>query len=75
MKDFLIAKIDEIGFAEVNVEDSLWESGVLDSITIVEFATELEEEYEIEIPFDDIIVENFETLSLVIKYLKKKQGE
>ena len=75
MEEFLIDKIDEIAFSSVTIDESLWESGVLDSITIVEFATEIEEEYNIKIPFDEIIVENFETLSLVIAYVEKKKNE
>lgn len=73
MKNFLISKIEEIAFANVDIEDSLWESGVLDSITIVEFAAEVEDEFNIEIPFDEIITENFETLERLMIYIEKKQ--
>lgn len=75
MKTFLIDKIDEIAFSAVGVDDSLWKSGVLDSITIVEFATEVEEEFDINIPFDEIVEDNFETLARLIIYIKKKQQE
>ena len=75
MKEFLKEKIDEIAFTSVELDDSLWKSGVLDSITIVEFAVEIEEEFNIKVPFDDIIVENFETLSRVITYIEKRQKE
>ncbi len=75
MESYLINKVDEIAFTEVTKDDSLWESGVLDSITIVEFATEVEDEFGISIPFDDIVVENFETLSLVMKYVTRKKAE
>lgn len=75
MKTFLIDKIDEIAFSAVEVDDSLWKSGVLDSITIVEFATEVEEEFDINIPFDEIVEDNFETLARLIIYIKKKQQE
>ena len=74
MEKFLIEKIDEIAFTEVSLTDSLWESGVLDSITVVEFATEIEDEYNFKIPFDEIVVENFETLDRVIQYINKKQN-
>ena len=72
MKSFLIDKIDEIAFSVVEINDSLWESGILDSLTIVEFATEVEDECGINIPFDEIVVENFETLSLLMVYIEKK---
>lgn len=72
MEEFIIDKIDEIAFSRVEIGESLWESGVLDSITIVELATELEDEYDISIPFDEIVVENFETVSLIIDYIVRK---
>lgn len=72
MEDFLIDKIEEIAFEKVNSNDSLWREKVLDSITIVEFAAEIEDEYNIEIPFDDIIEENFETVNLLVAYINKK---
>lgn len=75
MKDFLIEKIEEIAFETVELNDSLWESGVLDSITIVELAAEVEDEYNIEIPFDEIIEDNFETPAKLIAYIEAKQKE
>ena len=73
MKEFLIEKIEEISFERVDVDDSLWQSQVLDSITIVELAVELEEEYNIEIPFDEIIEDNFETVSRLIDFINRKK--
>jgi acyl carrier protein len=75
MKEFLIDKIDEIAFSTVELDDALWTSGILDSITIVELAAEVEDEFDIKIPFDEIIEDNFETLSNLITYIKKKQEE
>ncbi len=72
MKDFLIEKIDEIAFSTVEPDDKLWESEILDSITVVELAVEIENEYSIKIPFDEIVVENFETVNLLIKYITNK---
>jgi acyl carrier protein len=73
MEDFLIEKIEEIAFETVIKTDSLWESRVLDSITIVELAVEIESEYGIKIGFDEIIVENFETIERLINFVKSKQ--
>ena len=73
MEDFLIDKIEEIAFETVTKDDSLWESRVLDSITIVELAVEIEGEYNIKIGFDEIIVENFETIDRLITFVKSKQ--
>ncbi len=72
MKDFLITKIEEVSFSEVEVDEALWASGILDSITIVELAVEIEEEYDIEVPFFEIIEDNFQTVELIMKYISKK---
>ena len=73
MEEFLLEKIEEIAFETVSKNDSLWESRVLDSITIVELAVEIETEYGIKIGFDEIIVENFETVEKLINFVKSKQ--
>jgi acyl carrier protein len=75
MTNFLIDKIEELAFSKVEVDDSLWESGILDSITVVEFAAEIEDEFNIKVPFDEIITDNFETISRLIVYIEKKQQE
>ncbi|NQY67865.1 MAG: acyl carrier protein [Flavobacteriales bacterium] len=72
MEVFLIEKIEEIAFAKVKLDESLWSSGVLDSITIVELAVEIEAEYKIDIPFEQIKEENFETVNLLINFINKK---
>ncbi len=74
MEDFLIDKIEEISFTRVEKSDSLWESRVLDSITIVELAVEVEAEFGINIPFEEIVVENFETVELLMAFISSKQS-
>lgn len=74
MEEFLIKKIEEISFTRVGKTDSLWESRVMDSITIVELAVEIEAEYDIKIPFEEIVIENFETVKLLLDYIIKKQS-
>jgi len=74
MQAFLIEKIEEISFEEVGVDDSLWESGVIDYITIVELAVEIEGEFNIEIHFDEIVGENIETISRLMTYIDRRQN-
>ena len=74
MEKFIIDKIEEITFTEVGPTDSLWEEKVLDSITIVELVVELENEFKIKVPFNEIVTENFETVERIVAYLKGKIG-
>ena len=73
MENFLIDKIDELAFTKVTITDKLWESNILDSISIVELVVEIENEFSIKVPFNEIIVENFETIELIMKYIESKK--
>lgn len=72
MQKFLVEKIQELAFENVELNDALWSSEILDSITIVELAVEIEKKYGIEIPFDEIIEDNFETVAKLLEFITKK---
>lgn len=74
MEKFIIDKIEEITFSQVELSDSLWEEKILDSISIVELVVELENEFDVKVPFNEIIIENFETVEKIAAYLKSKIG-
>ena len=74
MEKFIIDKIEEITFSQVEPTDSLWEEKILDSITIVELVVELENEFDVKVPFNEIIIDNFETVEKIAAYLKSKKG-
>jgi acyl carrier protein len=73
MENFLIDKINELAFTKVTITDKLWESNILDSISIVELVVEIENEFSIKVPFNEIIVENFETIENMMKYIESKK--
>jgi acyl carrier protein len=72
MQNFLVEKIQELAFENVELNSPLWSSEILDSITIVELAVEIEKKYGIEIPFDEIIEDNFETVAKLIEFITRK---
>lgn len=74
MEDFLFSKIDEIAFTEVTLSEPLWTSGILDSITVVELAVEVENEFNISVPFEEIVEDHFETVERLIAYINKKKS-
>lgn len=73
MIEFLTSKIEELAFSNVEPDDSLWNSRILDSITIVELVVEIETEYGISIPFNEIVLENFETITNMVNYIEGKK--
>ena len=66
-------KIEEITFRKVTVEDLLWSENILDSINIIELVVEIENEFGIQIPTSDIVLENFEKLDSIVKYIECKK--
>ncbi|MNJ84367.1 D-alanine--poly(phosphoribitol) ligase subunit 2 [compost metagenome] len=73
MEQIIIDKIEEIAFSRVKPTDSLWQEKVLDSITIVELVVELEAEFGIKIPFNEIVEDHFETVERIVTYLNTKK--
>lgn len=72
LKEFLKNEIQELIFTDVNFDDSLIESGLLDSITLVDLIVLIEEKYDINVPNSDIKPENFETINLLVSYLENQ---
>jgi acyl carrier protein len=71
MEQFIKDRIEEIAFVQVGIDDKLWTDRILDSITIVELIVELEGEYGIEIPMVDVVEENFNSVRLIMAYIKR----
>ncbi len=53
--------------------DSLLEKGVIDSVAMMELIDFLEETYGIDIPDDDLMPDNFDTLAAIVAYVTRKQ--
>ena len=74
MEDIIVDKIREVSFVKVNMTEQLWNTGILDSISIVELVVYMELEFNVEIPLEEVVVDNFPTVILIMEYLKRKQG-
>ncbi len=57
----------------VSDTDSLVEHGVIDSLTMMELIGFLERTYEIQVTDDELIPENFETLSAIAGFVEQKR--
>lgn len=68
-KEFL-AKRDA---KEVSENDSLLDSGLIDSTGIFEIVGFLETRFEIEVADEDIIPENFETMKDIVGFINARQ--
>jgi acyl carrier protein len=66
-------KIQEIAFNKVQLDSELIKSGILSSILVVDLATSLEEDFNIQIPFNEITIENFSNILLIEKFINEKR--
>jgi acyl carrier protein len=59
----------------VTQEEELLSSGLIDSITIMKLIAHLEEAYEIKVPPQDMVIENFNTVSSITEYIAQQQNK
>lgn len=59
----------------VTQEEELLSSGLIDSITIMKLIAHLEETYEIKVPPQDMVIENFNTVLSISDYIAKQQNK
>lgn len=74
VKEFLTEQ-EYIKSAEVIDEsESLLERGIIDSVGVLNLVSFLEETYGINIDEDDLMPENFDSLSAINSYVNRKNG-
>jgi acyl carrier protein len=77
VKDVIINFIKEnfiVGRSEIELlpDQSLLESGIIDSTGVLELVMFIEEKYSIKIEDEELIPENLDSIDNIIKFLKKK---
>jgi acyl carrier protein len=60
---------------DFKASDALVDDGILDSLTIVSIISTLNMEFDIEIPYEEIIEENFNSIAGLAKLVEKLQDE
>lgn len=70
----ILAIVRRIAKNDVNPgsEESLFESGVLDSFALPEMVCELEKEFHIQVPDADLVPRKFETLGRINEYVRAR---
>jgi acyl carrier protein len=59
--------------AELGMDDSLLDSGIIDSTGILELVLFIEENFSIKIEDEEIIPENLDTISNMLSFIEKKR--
>jgi acyl carrier protein len=73
IKAYIANSISDIQPEEIDVQDDLLGSGIIDSIGMMKLVVFIEKELDIKIPDEDMIVENFMTLENMMDYLSKRE--
>ena len=56
------------------VDADLVDGGFLDSLALVELVSELEQRFEIELPLDELDIENFRTVGRIASLVESRRG-
>ena len=59
---------------QVEAEDDLLGEGLVDSMGIMWLVAFIEEKFGIDVPLEDVTIENFRTIQLIDAYLNKKRS-
>ncbi len=66
--ELLTEAFPQIDFTE---SEQMVEDGILDSLTIVELVSCLSMEFDVDITYDEIVPENFNSLSAIVQMVEK----
>ncbi|WP_339704486.1 acyl carrier protein [uncultured Kriegella sp.] len=58
---------------EIDIEDDLLGSGIVDSLGITRLILFIENEFGIKIPPEDMLIENFMTVGHILDYLSRRK--
>lgn len=73
LKDFIIEKLEEAsGIEDIKEDSALFEEEILDSISILYLIAEIETEYGIQIPLEDVVEEHFSSVNSIAEYLQTR---
>ena len=73
--NFLKKSIAEIAFSDVEVDESLFISKLIDSISFVDLLVAIEEKMKIKIKVNEVNTDNFDTVNMITTFIEKKLNE
>ena len=73
IKEFVVQELAEDGFREkIHDDDSLIDSGILDSLNILKLLCFMDEKFKIMPAEDEIFPENFDSINLIYNFIDEK---
>lgn len=59
---------------ELDNDESFLEAGVVDSLGVLELVTFVEEEFEVQVPDEEIVPDNFDSVDRLADYISRKRS-
>jgi acyl carrier protein len=66
--------LSSIAVADLDDDDDLFESGIVNSLFAVQLMTFIEKTFAIEVEMDDLDIENFKSLNAATAFIVRKNG-
>jgi len=66
--------LSSIAITDLDDDDNLFESGIVNSLFAVQLMTFIEKTFAIEVEMDDLDIENFKSLNAATAFIVKKNG-
>ena len=67
--------LSSINVADLNDDDDLFESGLVNSLCAVQLMTFIEKTFAIEVGMEDLDIENFKSLNAAAAFVVRKNGQ
>lgn len=74
VREFLEGNVVHQSDAAISADESLLDSGILDSASILELVAFLESRFGIVIPDEELLPQNFETINAIVELVETKGG-
>lgn len=73
LRDFIQKKL-VFGYNKpIGFDDDLLLSGLLDSLAIIRLLAFIQEQFGVDIPADDVIIEHFSSINAMVSYLTRRE--
>ena len=73
VREFLTTQLHKNG-RELGAEESLLESGTIDSMGVLQLVAFLEATYSVKVEDDDLVPENFDTIAAITAFVERCQA-
>ena len=74
LADFILEELAKGRKSEIKPDDDLLGEGIIDSLGILQLVAFIEEKFNVAIPDEDVVIENFISVEALSSYLESKMA-